>query len=77
MTRQKFIDVLTVKLTKAMRPVMDELADDADALDVIGWQGNELDRLMAKAAAAVVESSIDVQEYLQKEGMMRDPSEVA
>jgi hypothetical protein len=69
MTRQEFIDRLQVELTKAISKVTDEISQHDDTDGHIGWIGEDLDRLMAKAAVAVVEATMDVQTTMVKNGV--------
>ncbi len=71
MTRQRAVGALTESLSTAIRAWMDE-ASDTDAWEAMGWIGNEAERLMAKAAMAVLESSADVQDYLKAEDKLKD-----
>ncbi len=73
MTRQQAVNELTVGLTKAIGEWMRDLAgENDDALSEMGWIGHDVERLMAKAAMAALELSADAQDYLRREGHLKD-----
>jgi hypothetical protein len=64
---------LQVSLTKAIQKWMDDSADnDGDLWAAIGYVGNNTGHLMAKAAIAVLESSNDIQDFMAREGILKD-----
>lgn len=71
MTRQQAIEQLTAELTKHIDGFFEQQtqSDPTPAYEAMGWVGEDLSRLMAKAAMATWEASADVQDFIQKEGI--------
>ena len=71
MANQRNLNALRLSLTDAIEKWQEECAekDEWGSVLLVGENSAEL---MAKAAMSVLESSIDVQEYLHAQGMMKD-----
>lgn len=74
MTRQQAEELLTTSLTR----VISKWLDDAQSNELetarmeFGWIGDDLHRLMARSAMATWAASVDVQDYLKREGHLQD-----
>jgi hypothetical protein len=70
MSKSEVLAALSVSLTKAIDEWMQKECRE-DAWGSIGYVGDDLCHLMAKAAMAVLEGSADVQDYLQREKLIQ------
>lgn len=78
MTRQQAIQQFEARLTENLQELLDTVADETTseaAYEKMGWIGDDLPRLMAKAAMAVWEASVDVQVKCEAEASLSTTAE--
>lgn len=72
MTRQSAIEILTNSLTGVIADWIVNLNEgEGDAFSEMGYVGEDLERLMAKAAMAVMAASADIQDFMKQEGHLK------
>ena len=71
MTRQEAVERLNVSLTETIQAWWDETGSDL-CDGQMGWVGEDFARLMARAAIAALELSADAQDYMEREGHLRE-----
>lgn len=71
MTRADAVQRLESELSKTILSFIISASQDNfdDAFSAMGWIGEDLHRLMAKAAMAVWESSAEVQAFMKEQGV--------
>lgn len=70
MTVQQAIQQLEADLTQTLDKWLDKIVDDtklSDAQESLGYYGDDLARIMAKAAIAPLEACANLHEYLKRE----------